>query len=499
MKRMLKFAFSLVATMLVIAMPLASASAQPTSADQTFVSELTGEEVDLGPSGQITFIEENYDLRESVTYQEEYIWFTAGWSNFQMVLIGGPNEASEYHTITLGNMEEFYDSWELIDEEITADHSWFLGSAELNGAPLIVYYEFELDAIDDIDLVVMQFTDVSTFQADLELIQSEVTLGGASLLPDTDAAVLADLVGVDSSTPVSDDSGNQSDRSRTSRGGMDTPDETEEESGTGVSRTNRGGTDVPDESDEETDSDPDRSRTSRGGTIDTEDDENTSDTGVSRTNRGGDSKPDMGDETDEGETDTGIGRPDTGDGSTPVSGGDWDAMGLISDTEWESPTYGNVITWDGATWEFPVDYESAIIVSEDPPYDVLTLQTTDGLGYVYISVDQAYDTTPASTIDYWTSDDYAAQISDDVTVIETGTTANSATMVYETTNMIDEPLVVVLEATFLDDGGVIFSQISAAPDTIHDVYAQFVDGVEIDGVPFEMTFTVEEIRDISGN
>lgn len=518
MKRTL---FSLV-LMLGLMLPAATGvMAQPTIADQTFVSEVTGDEVDLGTSGDITFIEENYDVRETVSFQEEYIWFTYGWSNFQLVLIGGPNESANYHDITLSNMEEFYDGWELIDEEITDEHSWFIGEGEIDGSSLIVYYEFELDAFGDIDLVFMQFTDATTFQADLEFVQDEVTIGGNSLLPQTDAAELAALAGNEAGTPDAspdvDEDDEETGRSRTSRGGTDATGTEEDDSDTGTSRTSRGGSDSTDDADapdDEDESDSGRSRTSRGGSADTEDDGEDSTSGTSRTSRGGTDDTedtDTEDTTNESETNgnSRVGRlgdnltnsSDDGeeDDSTPVSGGDWDALGLISDTEWESPTYGNVVSWDGVTWEFPDDYESAIIVSEDPPYDVITLQTVDGLGYVYISVDQAYESTPSSMIDYWTSEEYAAQITNGVTVIETGTTANSATLVYETTNTIDQPLVVVMEATFLEDGGLIFSQISAAPDTIHEVYAQYADGVEIDGVTLELTFTVEDIRDITGN
>ncbi len=515
MKRTL---FSLVLLLGLVLPAATEVMAQPTAASQTFVSEITGDEIDLGSSGDITFIEDDYELRETRSFQEEYIWFTYGWSNFQLVLIGGPNETADYHEITLDNMVAFYDSWELIDEEITDEHSWFLGEGEIGGLGLIVYYEFELDAFGDIDLVLMQFTDATAFEADLEFVQGEVTIGGNPLLPNTNASELASLTTDDASTPdATSDADDETDadtgRSRTTRGGTDATGDTEEEdSGPVVSRTSRGGADDADES--EQDGSEGRSRTSRGGTAGTDDEEDST-SRTSRTSRGG---TDVEDDQDTGEpgneTETGrdsrIGRDgdrvtlpseqdDDATDSTPVSGGDWSALGLVSDTEWESPTYGNVVTWDGTTWEFPVDFEHAVVVNDDPPYDIVTLQTTDGFGYVYITIDQAYESTPASMVEYWTSDDYAAQITNGVTVLETGTTSNSATIVYETTNAIDQPLTVVLEATFLDNGEVVFSQISAAPDTIVDVYEQYVDGVQIDGTPLQMTFTVEDIQDISGN
>ena len=491
---------TLISLMLLLGLlitPSTGVMAQRQSDDQVYTSQLTGDDIDIGDSGDITWIDENFDLRETRSFQEEYIWFTSGWSNFQLVLIDGPNLTADYHDTTLGNMKEFYDSWDLIDEQLDDEHSWFLGEAELDGSPLIVYYEFQLDAFGDTDMAFMQFTDASAFQTDLEFIQSEVTIGGDPLLPNTDAAELAALSGNDSdSTPgTTPEADEDTGRSRASRGSTDatTNEDDEDDSTSRTSRTSRGSTAATTEEDEvDTDSTSQTSRTSRGST-DTEDgDTNTTETDTTNDDR----------QSRSGRLSTSLRSDDTDGGediSTPASGGNWDDLGLISDSEWQSPTYGTVVTWNSATWEFPLDYEWAIVVSDDPAYDILTVQTTDGLGYAYITVDQVYSSTPTSLIDYWTSADYDAQITNGVNILETGTTANSATVVYETTNSLDEPLVVVLEATFTGDEQIIFSQISAAPDTIAIVYAQFVDGVEVDGEPLEMTFTVEDIQDISGN
>lgn len=467
--------FSLTLFFGLLLSPVSGVVAQPVAGEQTYTSEITGDEIDLGSSGEISWIPENFDFRQTVSFQEEYIWFTYNWSNFEIVLIDGPNEAATYHETTLGNMEQFYDSWELIDQEITEEHSWFLGNGEISGSPLVVYYEFEMDALGDVDLVFMQFTDITTLQSDLEFVQSEVTIAGAPVLPETDASALAMIAGAESTTPESSPEAEEEGQtsSRTSRGGTDSTEEAtaeSEESTSSRSRTSRGGTDASTVTDDGTDAtaEPETDRESRVGRL-------------------GDTLT-TGEPENESEVDT-----------TPVSGANWDTMGLVSDGEWVSPTYGNDVSWDTSIWEFPEDFEYAIIVNDDPPYDILTLQTTDGLGYVYITVDDAYESTPRSLVDYWVTPEYSQQITNGVTVLETGTTRNSATMVYETTNSIDQPLLVVLEATFLEDGRVIFSQISGAPDTIHEVYGQYVEGVLVDGEPLEMTFTIEDIQDISGN
>lgn len=509
---------SLMLLMGMVLTPALSAAAQPETADQTWVSELTGDEIDLGTSGDIQFIPENFEMNETTSFQEEFIWFTYGWSNFEMILISGPTTTAEYHDLTLGNMFDFYDSFEVIDEEVTEDHSFFLGEAEYQGSPLVVYYEFELDAHGDIDQVIMQFTDASTFAADLEFVQTEVTFAGDPLLPNTDAQALAGLVGgaTEGTTPESDD---DEATGRTSRS-SNTDDDEDADSGT-TSRTSRSsGTSDTDEEDDDTGVTGRTSRTSGTddddvSTPDADDEEDT-------TGRSGNSSEVNGDEDDTettgrssrtSSTDVDEDQPDresrTGrvsdsddddeDVTSTPAGGDWESMGLVSDSEWESPTFGVVITWDTVSWEFPQDFESAIYISEDSSYDVVTLQTTDGMGYVYMTVEEQGNNTPRSLADFWTTPEYADRFEQGITVVDTASTANTASVMYETTNTRDQSLFVVVEATFLDDGTVVYSQISAAPDTIADVYGQFGDGVEIDGASIDLTWTIEDVLDLSGN
>lgn len=477
MKAFWKSTAALLTTILIVLMPVANATAQRAdTAGDTFESELTGEEIDLGTSGYFTFLEDDYDLRENRSFSEEYIWFTGGWSNFQVVMIDGPSDSESYTDTTLSNMEQFYDPWAVVDQEINDDDGWFVGVGGIDDDELVVFYSFQADVFGDMDMVVMQFSDPSAFADDMTTAQEEVTIGGSPVFEGFDGEEIQAMIGDGSeSTPESDD-------------------EDDNTSETGTSRTSRTSATTDDEDDEadadataESESSGNRtSRTSSTGVSEDEDAEETSGNRTSRTSRG----ETQDDDADNVEEDV---------ESSPVAGGDWSDMGLISDTEWESPSYGTTITWDDSIWQFPSDFDSAILINEDPAYDILTIETVDGLGYTYVTVDYVYESTPDSLIEYWQSPEYAEQYSNGIEILETGTTATSATLVYETTNNIDQPLMVVLEATFLDDDTVIFSQISASPDTIGDVYEYYIDGVEINGAPIDATFTVEDIRDIAGN
>lgn len=469
MKRIL---YSVLLVIGLLVTPGLTTAAQPARTDQQYTSVITGEVVDLGDNIEITFMPDEFEFNENDTFREEFIWFNYNWSNFQVAFVEGPVASDQYHDVTMGNMLEFYENFEVVDEDVRRDGSWFLARAEYNGEPLVVYYEYQLDVFGDVDLLVMQFTDESALVSDLEVVQSEVSISGETMLPNTDLEMLGGLLG-----DQPDSTGTESTEGPTTR--------TTRTAGTG----DEASTPESDGGDDDGTTTTRTTRTSRTSTTEGTE-ENTTETSGS-TDRGSLNIP------------TGLGGDD--DVSTPeiddtdIGNGDWESLGLVSDSEWVSPTFGTTISWDTATWAFPLDYESAIFLSDDGSYDVITLETTDGLGYVFLSVEEAGDSTPRDLMRYWTSPEYADTFSRGITVIDASSTATTASVVYETTNARDQSLVVVIEASFLEDGTVVFSQISGAPEMIHEVYGQAIDGLEANGAPIEYTWTVEDIKEIMGN
>ncbi len=428
---MKRIAFSVLLALGLLSASWLAAVAQPTETESTFTSGLAGDVIDLGNSGEIVFLPEAYELNRRSLVAEEYVWFTYGLSNFELVLIEGELTTSDYFDLTIGNMMEFYDSFEILEQRVVEDHAWFVANAVFEGTPLVVFYDFQLDAVGDLDLVVMQFTDAEQLAADMEFVQSEVSVGGNALLPDTNAQAVQSLV--------------------TGEVASATPERATAEAATVHPRIAEPG--------------------------------NSTET----------TTPDVGDLIADATPQS------DGIAGTAVAGGDWETMGLVSGTEWVSPSFGVSVEWDAATWVFPIDYEYAIYLNDDPVYDVVTIETTDGLGYAFVTVENTGGNTPISLAGYWASPEYADTFEATMTVVETATTRTTASVVYETVNAREQPLYVVLTATFLDDGTVVYSQISAAPDTIHVVYGHYVDGVQVNGEPINLTYTVDDIAEISGN
>ncbi|MCA9832427.1 MAG: hypothetical protein KC435_00610 [Thermomicrobiales bacterium] len=417
MNRFWKSTTIAVATTLLVAMPWLSASAQPAASDTVFVSELTGEEVNLGNSGAFEFMPDVYSVTESGDYAEEYIWYTGGYSNFEVILVQGPTDATEYMDITDSNMGTFYDAWDVIDSQDDGDTSWFLGEANYQGTDLLVYFEYQTDVFGDVDLAYMQFADPIDLLNDMELSQNEVSIGTEMLPMDPDWDALESAIG---------------------GGSTDDVDATAE-------------TDVNAE-----DAKLDDILGQVRGTSNDEEVEATAE--------------------------------------TDLAGEDWESMGLEGADTWVSPTFDSEITWDTDSWEFPTDYEYAIYLGDG--WDSLTLTTVDGLGYVFITVDQQFDNTPQSIVDYWQTDEFLASRGPDVEVVDVATTRDSASIVYTSTNTAGEPLMTIMDVTFEDDGTAVFSEISAAPERLDDVYQQYIDGVELNGAPINLTWDVEEIQDM---
>lgn len=438
----------------------AYAAAQPTSRDTAFTTEYSGLEIDLGNSGDLAFDPEEYSTSEFDGGSEEFVWAGTQWSNFQLIFVEGNNNSEYYMDVTLENQNEFYDSFELLDSDVTDEDGWFVASAELDGFELVVSYFFTLDAYGDTDFALMQFGSADAFVEDMEIAQSEITIDGEPILADVDTQDIADLLPAGDLTDEDD--------------AETTPASDDED----VETTPDAGDDGEEGSDGILDPyEPDSTPGGISFPIDDIDEDGTPDIGT-------------GDGTEEDVSD---------DSTAEAAEGDWDSMGLVSETEWVSPNYDISVTWDDATWLFPEDYEYAIFLGEDPIYDSLTLETVDGLGYVFVTVEEADGTTPDSQVEFWESPDYAERFEGEFEVVESSSTADTAAIVYETVNNADQPLYVVLTATFMDDGTIVYSQVSAAPETIQDVYGQYVDGVEFDGGPLNMTYTVDDIIEMAGN
>lgn len=502
----------------LIASPTVTLAAQPAASDTSFQSALTGDVLDLGTSGEIVFSPDSYELSQGRTVSEEYIWFTYGWSNFEVVVVEGDIDAGDYYDLTMGNMFEFYETFEVIEENVGTDSAWFLANATYQGTGMVVMYDYQVDALGDFDLLVMQFGPADALPSDLEFVQQEVTFGDLPLLTNSDPQEVSELLGGGSTgtgevepTPESGSGTGTGITERMGRTGDPAGSNTataEATETTGTTRATRSSRTTQSTATAEATEAAGTTRATRSSRT-TATAEATEAAGTTRATRT--SRTTQTTATEEATATattstgtrttrtTGTTQTTATEAATEAAGGDWASMGLVSDTEWVSPNFNTTVAWDGTMWMFPTDYEYAIYINDDPVYDTITLETLDDYGYVFITVREPGECTPDSLADYYVSPEYADSFEQGVTIIEVSTTENTVSVVYETVNTRDQPLFTVLTATFMDDGTVIFTQISGAPTRIHEVYAQFEQGVQVNGVPLELNYTSDEVKVLAGN
>lgn len=194
----------MVLVLICVALPEAPALAQPSTGGSRYVSKITGDAVDLGDSGSIAFAPEYEELIESEVHREEYLGFTTWWSVYVIGFIEGPITVFDLRQATTATMRQGFDSFEILAESQTADHSWFLASLESDGTNLRVYYEHQLNAFGDVGFVFIQYSDEANMVNDFSFVQQEVTVNESPILEHTDPQRLVTALAGQSETVGND-------------------------------------------------------------------------------------------------------------------------------------------------------------------------------------------------------------------------------------------------------------------------------------------------------
>lgn len=440
---MIKLIRVLLVAVIGMSAALGTAVAQKTQSPTEVTSEVGSHEFVLKDGSNGEFLHEQYSIRQFPGNTEEYIWFTNNSANYEVVLVENKDQTAEsYSEITLGNMEDFYDSWELVEQKTDDQTGMFIGHATYGDHPLIVFYYYQQGLFDGVSVVYMQFSSPNYFASDLEWAQENFSVDGENILADLDAAELESVAEGDAAPT----------------------EEATAESGT--TRTSP------------------RDRVKRTTATEEPTEEATEEATSEATKRAGR---------------TTRGTSETPEATAGTIDSRWADLGVVSDSEWESPQYGTTITWDTSTWVFPNDFDRAVIVNEERKYDTLTLETVDNLGYVFVTIDTAEGLTTEGLVEWYTSAEYAETWNNPIEILDSKVTDTTASVVILTTNNRDQDLLVIMDFELLDDGTGVWSQISAAPDKLGEVLDRYSTGVQANGEPINLSWTPEEIDALGAN
>lgn len=188
-------------------------------------------------------------------------------------------------------------------------------------------------------------------------------------------------------------------------------------------------------------------------------------------------------------------RPDS---SPDADTQDWNALGLVSDSEWQSPNSDTVITWDTSLIVFAREEPDAIstgdtqssvtLTTTNQPGVVTVITNTSGMSieelYAEVALDEEFASPEPSDAPFVLVDSY----SDDTT---------AGVILMQPTE--SGSIIVIIDHYMNDDGVAIITSVIAHEDDIADVYSDFWNGVQSDGEYYPLTWTLEDIENLEIN
>jgi len=185
---------------------------------------------------------------------------------------------------------------------------------------------------------------------------------------------------------------------------------------------------------------------------------------------------------------------------------DWEAAGLIDDTEYESPQFGYAVEWS-TDWGLDLYYDDIdngtqpVMSNSDDDVDTLYLAWEDEPGapvWIVVTGQETNRGTPDGEVDEWTDrdwidDQWASGIDVEVLLDDSG--RDSAAVLYSLvdTDNDDAQFYTIYVAVYVDDY-TLYLSFTAQEDFFEDGYAALED-VEIDGEPLFQYFDWDEIEE----
>ena len=350
-----------------------------------------------------------------------------------------------------GGIESTYAEVELVDEEINDDHAWRLLSIPKN----VDESTFMLIIVDTAISPGYEVMHAHEVPADgvagsLTLIQGQVTLNDAPLMPEIDPEEIADIAG--------DVPSGQSTQT------SETPEATEqptEQADTGRTGDPRQDARLPGPGDDDDD----------------EDVGNTSET-------------------------TGTVEA-TVEPTADLPADDADVPGELTDSSWEGEVHGHLIEWDASLWHVDTEFEGDLVSDQELQEDTIVLQTetADGTSWLYISVYSGGNDTPQDYLNHWVSDEYLATFAESgavAEVVETRTRGgNSAVMLRITAESGNEYLV-VRQAVTLESGAILVVTLDTPAADMGELY-ESAQAITIDGESVLQVYSPSQIQRTIGD
>ena len=396
----------------------------------------SGVEVGIGPDFDFVGGPESQPDIEVVRIQ--------GPTTLSMVAVGQTGATPEIvlNSFSSGIISNFGGA-EVVDEELGDEYAWRLLSIpkdrEESTFMLIIV---DLNIAPGYEIMQAHEVPAESVAGGLVLIQEQVVLNGAPVMPEIDPEEIADIA---SGAPTEE-----------STQTPETPDATEESTGnrTGDPRDDARLPDPGDEPDE------------------TDGLENTSETDAPV------------DATAEATIDSGASAADV--------------PGELTDSSWEGGVHRHLVEWDAATWFVDTSFEGDLISDEEFLEDTIVLQTESGdeVSWLYVSVYGGGELTPQGYLDHWVSDEYLAVFTESgatAEVVESRTRGGNSAVLLRVTADNGNEYFVVRQAVALEDGSVLVVTLDTPAAEMMDLY-ESAQAATIDGESLMRVFSPSQIQ-----
>jgi len=480
----MKFAWTtnLLRTVLVLLCGLASvlpilgqeAAAAPAAAiaqkdglvdDSTYISLATGE--------QYTWIGDwAYDESNSTAEVEgEVIALSSDTAGVLFSYFPVGLDKDEARDTILGSFEDNADGFVQVDRGAYDNVSYSLDRANLSGVELGIFTLF-VERSSDV-FVSLYLAPLSAFDNGLTSAQTDIQIDGAGVFAGIEPGGLQSaLDDSTASSPVTP--------------GTKSCQETSEATGEETSTRRRTPTEATTEEDFPTEA--------------ATDEDTPTDEATEEATREGRTSDDLTAEATSRSKKTPAGDETSPTADTSRISGDFTELGVVADGEYESPQFGNSVTWD-ETWTINTAIDAPVISDTKEGTDEIVLARagqsgSETLGSVDIRIFSVTGTdTPESIVGLWTSDSYLTDgAGKGSTVLLSDATTQEGGVILLSTLDNGTELVQYLSIFFLDRGKTaVIVEFFATPDSIEGALADAQDGIQVEGDSILTLFDARQI------
>lgn len=177
---------------------------------------------------------------------------------------------------------------------------------------------------------------------------------------------------------------------------------------------------------------------------------------------------------------------------------DWEEQGLVSDTEWVSPTWGTAVNWDGVKLYFPTHRYDTILVDSEINADYLYLYGQNQDGLISVAINKQLERPADMTMqefyqDRYTSEGWLTGSGMNYPSHAFTESENAVSVVYSTTDSLGNEIIYIRTVWEPTEDVFIVFDVTNRPELVAGTYLNVIDSVTFDGKPVEKLWSHDEL------